>query len=181
MSDLPKSSRSQSPIDGIVVLFSAAVFLSAFLLFQVQPLIGKAILPWFGGTPGVWTTCMLFFQMLLCGGYLYSHMLTGKIPTHRQGQVHVTLLIVSLLLLQILPDPSWKPTGAEPPVCEFWPCCFQPLGCRTSRCQQPGRCCSDGSAKRGRPHRPIDCMHCRTPDHCWHCCRIRLSSSPRCG
>ncbi|HIK91244.1 MAG TPA: hypothetical protein EYG03_04530, partial [Planctomycetes bacterium] len=53
-------------------LFAAAIFISAFLLFQVQPLISKAILPWFGGAPGVWTTCLLFFQSVLFGGYAYA-------------------------------------------------------------------------------------------------------------
>ena len=53
--------------------YAAAIFVSAFLLFQVQPLVSKSILPWFGGTPAVWTTCMLFFQSLLFAGYAYAH------------------------------------------------------------------------------------------------------------
>ena len=81
------------------LLFAVAVFVSAFLLFQVQPLISKAILPWFGGTPSVWTTCMLFFQVLLCGGYLYSHLVTSRLTPRQQGLVHCGVLLISLAFL----------------------------------------------------------------------------------
>ncbi len=81
--------------------FALSIFLSAFLLFQVQPLIGKFILPWFGGSPGVWTTCMLMFQMLLLGGYAYAHWSTTRLSLRRQGQLHLLLLIISLLALPI--------------------------------------------------------------------------------
>ena len=101
---------------GTVVLFATTVFISAFLLFQIQPLISKAILPWFGGTPSVWTTCMLFFQTLLCGGYTYSHLLTDKLPTRWQAMLHVTLLVVSLAFLHILPSIDWKPDGHSSPT-----------------------------------------------------------------
>ena len=56
--------------------FALTIFFGAFLLFQIQPMIGKFILPWFGGGPGIWTTCLLFFQVLLLGGYAYAHALT---------------------------------------------------------------------------------------------------------
>ncbi len=101
---------------GTVVLFAMTVFISAFLLFQIQPLISKAILPWFGGTPSVWTTCMLFFQTLLCGGYTYSHLLTDRLPTRWQAMLHVTLLAVTLAFLNILPSIAWKPDGNESPT-----------------------------------------------------------------
>lgn len=98
------------------VLFTVTVFLSAFLLFQIQPLISRAILPWFGGAPGVWTTCMLVFQLLLCGGYLYSHLLTQRLSIVTQGTCHVLLLILTAVFLQVLPSLEWKPTAASPPV-----------------------------------------------------------------
>ncbi len=101
---------------GSGVLFATTVFVSAFLLFQIQPLISKAILPWFGGTPSVWTTCMLFFQTLLCGGYAYSHLLTAKLPTRWQAILHAALLVVSLAFLNILPSILWKPVAAESPT-----------------------------------------------------------------
>jgi hypothetical protein len=92
------------------------IFLSAFLLFQVQPLIGKVILPWFGGTPAVWMTCLLFFQVLLLGGYLYAHLLVDGLPVRWQGRVHLAVLLGSLALLPIAPDPSWKPAPGDNPL-----------------------------------------------------------------
>ena len=89
--------------------------LSAFLLFQVQPIISKFILPWFGGSPGVWTTCMLFFQIVLFAGYAYAHTLT-LLPRKWQGILHGLLLGAAIALLPIAPDAVWKPTGTEDPA-----------------------------------------------------------------
>ncbi len=99
-----------------MILYATTIFLSAFLLFQVQPLIAKLILPWFGGSAAVWTTCMLFFQVLLLAGYVYSHALTGIRQPSRQRLVHCVLLGICLLLLPIAPDASWKPTGGDDPM-----------------------------------------------------------------
>lgn len=85
------------------------------MLFQVQPLIGKFILPWFGGSPGVWTTCMLFFQVVLFAGYAYAHGLT-RLSTRWQGLVHGLLILCALTLLPITPDESWKPADGADPV-----------------------------------------------------------------
>ena len=95
--------------------YAALAFLSAFLLFLVQPLIAKAILPWFGGAPAVWTTAMLFFQLLLLGGYAYAD-LTSRLPPRRQALVHAALLLLSLAFLPIIPSAEWKPSGTEGPV-----------------------------------------------------------------
>ena len=95
--------------------YATTIFLSACLLFQVQPLIGKAILPWFGGTPAVWTTCMLFFQLLLLAGYAYAHLLSSRLSPRVQFIVHGGLLLCSLVFLPIGPSANWKPTGAEIP------------------------------------------------------------------
>ena len=62
------------------MLYAATIFLSSFLLFLVQPLIARLILPWFGGSAAVWTTCMLFFQTVLLAGYAYAHFLDAKVP-----------------------------------------------------------------------------------------------------
>lgn len=97
-------------------LYAAVVFLSALLLFLVQPLIGKAILPWFGGTPAVWTTCMLAFQVLLLGGYAYAHGLIRGRGRVVPAVVHVGLLLAAVCSLPILPDESWKPSGPEAPT-----------------------------------------------------------------
>src|SRR5579864_4442323 len=80
------------------LLFAATILVSAFLLFQVQPLIAKLILPWFGGSAAVWTSCMLFFQMELLGGYAYAHWLNDQ-PGRRQTIIHLGLLAASLLCL----------------------------------------------------------------------------------
>ena len=98
--------------------YALTIFLSAFLLFQVQPLIGKVILPWFGGTPAVWNTCMVFFQMLLLGGYAYAHWSIDKLTPRKQGLIHLVLLAVAVAVTAptILPGESWAPTGDESPI-----------------------------------------------------------------
>src|SRR6476659_8429733 len=83
---------------GDALLFAITVFLSAFLLFQVQPLISKLILPWFGGSPAVWTAAMLFFQLALFGGYLYAHLTTTYLKPRGQFVLHVGLLAVAAAL-----------------------------------------------------------------------------------
>jgi len=98
-----------------MLLFGCTIFLSAFLLFQVQPMIAKIILPWFGGTAAVWATCLLFFQVVLLLGYLYAHNLINRLAPRRQFFVHAALLALSLLLLPVTPDASWKPSGQEDP------------------------------------------------------------------
>jgi hypothetical protein len=97
-------------------LYALTIFTGAFLLFLVQPLIGKYILPWFGGSPGVWTTCLLFFQTLLLGGYAYAHLTTTKLRPKQQATLHLVLLVVSLAWLPIIPGAGWKPTGDEEPT-----------------------------------------------------------------
>lgn len=99
-----------------MALYALTIFLSSFLLFQVQPIIAKIILPWFGGSAAVWNTCMLFFQAALLGGYTYAHVLYERLPSNRQSVTHAALLGLSLLALPILPSASWKPEGAENPA-----------------------------------------------------------------
>jgi hypothetical protein len=99
-----------------MALYALTIFLSSFLLFQVQPIIAKMILPWFGGSAAVWNSCMLFFQMALLGGYTYAHLLFEKAPGRRQAQIHIVLLALSLATLPILPGASWKPAGGENPI-----------------------------------------------------------------
>jgi SAM-dependent methyltransferase len=97
-------------------LAAITVLIGAFLLFQVQPVISKIILPWFGGGPSVWTTCLLFFQVLLVGGYAYAHVLSRYVPIRRQAWVHGILVLLSLLTLPILPGETWKPTDVDYPM-----------------------------------------------------------------
>src|SRR5689334_13551120 len=96
-------------------LFALTIFASAFLLFLVQPIIAKQILPWFGGSAAVWTTCLVFFQSILLAGYAYAD-LTTRLGPRRQAMLHVVLLVVSLACLPILASTSWKPQRDEQPI-----------------------------------------------------------------
>jgi hypothetical protein len=84
-----------------VVLFALTVFVSAYLLFQVQPLISKFILPWFGGSPSVWTAAMLFFQCVLFGGYVYAHLVSHYASPRVQSWLHIALLVGAALLRSV--------------------------------------------------------------------------------
>jgi len=97
------------------MLYAGTIFASALLLFLVQPVMAKSILPWFGGSAGVWATCMLFFQVLLVGGYAYAHWIV-RLPPRIQAVIHTALLAVSLALLPISPAAWWKPLAADQPV-----------------------------------------------------------------
>lgn len=101
---------------------SVTIFLSAFLLFQVQPLIAKYILPWFGGGPAVWTACMLFFQVVLLGGYAYAHLISTRLSARAGGAVHIAALLVSFAFLPITPEAAiWKRADvAEPTGFILW-------------------------------------------------------------
>jgi hypothetical protein len=99
-----------------LLLYSATIFLSAFLLFSIQPIFAKLILPWFGGSSAVWTTCLVFFQTALLAGYLYAHLLTRRWNARRQAWVHTVLLAIALLLLPVMPGERWKPSGAGDPA-----------------------------------------------------------------
>ncbi len=99
-----------------LAIFGLTILLSAFLLFQVQPLVSKAILPWFGGSPAVWTTCMLFFQVVLFAGYVYAHLLQNRFSPRGQATVHLLLVLAAMALLPIAPSLNWKTAGIGSPV-----------------------------------------------------------------
>ncbi len=94
-------------------LFAATIALSALLLFLVQPIIAKQILPWFGGTAGVWSVCMVFFQSTLLAGYAYAHVLVRWLRPLQQFRLHAALLLGSLALLPIIPNAALKPVGGQ--------------------------------------------------------------------
>ena len=96
-----------------MLAFSLTIFWGACLLFLVQPLIARFILPWFGGGPAVWTTCMLFFQVLLLGGYAYAHFSISRLTPRRQVITHLSLLFLAVLLLPITPGDQWKPADGS--------------------------------------------------------------------
>jgi hypothetical protein len=104
------------------VRFAGSIFLSAFLLFQVQLILAKFLLPWFGGSPAVWTTCILFFQAFLLLGYAYAFFLDRRITPSGQFRLHGTFLLLAILGLglawfnggsPLLPSGDWKPVAAE--------------------------------------------------------------------
>lgn len=109
----------------LVFAYAVTAFLSAFLLFQVQLIVSKYILPWFGGSAAVWTTSMLVFQMLLLGGYVYSHFVSVRLSPRVQIRLHFGLLAASIILIvalstlwpsAITPATSWRPTNSANPV-----------------------------------------------------------------
>jgi hypothetical protein len=108
---IASQTRTRAPF----ALYAVTIFVGAFLLFQVQPLIAKFILPWFGGSPAVWTACMLFFQVALLAGYGYAHLALSRLG-RRQWIVHVALLAVTLATLPIVPGERWKPVTAADPT-----------------------------------------------------------------
>ena len=112
----PELGRPTWAILGLV--FASTILVSAFLLFQVQPLISKYILPWFGGSPSVWTTCMLFFQVTLFCGYAYAHVLSKHFSHRAQAIIHLTLIVVAIAIMlpSIAPATSWKPPDSSHPA-----------------------------------------------------------------
>lgn len=97
-------------------IYALIIFCSAFLLFQVEPILGKIIMPDFGGSAGVWIVCLVFFQIVLLLGYGYAHWLTRKFSPRAQVRIHTALLAASLLTLPILPKHGWEPSGPFHPA-----------------------------------------------------------------
>jgi len=96
-----------------MILLALTTFVSAFLLFLLQPIIAKQILPWFGGSAAVWSTCLVFFQAMLLAGYFYSDWTLRKLGIRKQAWLHLGLIVIALALLPIIPDAAWKPNGTE--------------------------------------------------------------------
>src|ERR1700733_5103148 len=99
-----------------MLLYALTILVSAFLLFQVQPIIAKIILPWFGGSAAVWTVCLLFFQVVLLLGYAYAHAVVRYLKPRTQTVLHGVLLVASVLVLPIYPGQALKPAGTTDPT-----------------------------------------------------------------
>jgi len=106
-------------------IYALTIFLGAFLLFQIEPIVAKYILPWFGGAPTVWTTCLLFFQTLLLAGYTYAHLICTKLSPRRQITIHLGLITICIVVMMfsallwkspIMPRASWKPVSEDFPA-----------------------------------------------------------------
>ena len=118
-------------------IYSLTILLSAFLLFQIEPLIAKYIQPWFGGAPSVWTTCLLFFQMLLLAGYTYAHLIGTRLAPRRQAIAHLMLIgtcVIAMILAAllwkspILPAAGWKTLSDAYPVARILMLLFASIG-----------------------------------------------------
>ena len=112
-----KTDRSLS----LIVLFAGTLFVSASLMFVLQPLFGKLLLPLLGGSPAVWNTCMVFYQSILFLGYLYAHTISTRFEPRRQIQIHAAVMLISLLALPVaLPENIAPPTDGNPTFWLFW-------------------------------------------------------------
>ncbi len=100
----------------ITLVFATTMALAGFLLFQVQPVLAKFILPWFGGSATTWIVCMLFFQVALLAGYAHAYAVTLPFRVSTQAKLQVIILALSLMLLPITPADTWKPIDASDPT-----------------------------------------------------------------
>lgn len=99
-------------------LFASTLVLSASLVFTVQPMFAKMVLPRLGGTPAVWNTCVVFFQLTLLAGYAYTHATIRWCGVRRQAWVHLVVLAIPILFLPIAIGPQWQPPPTAQPV--YW-------------------------------------------------------------
>lgn len=105
----------------LIILFATTLFVSASLMFVLQPMFGKALLPLLGGSPAVWNTCMVFYQTILFLGYLYAHYLSTSQPSHKQILIHVVVILVSCIALPLaLPANIQPPTQSNPTFWILW-------------------------------------------------------------
>ena len=109
----------QSTSIGVPILFAITLFVSALLLFLVQPMIAKMILPYLGGSPAVWNTCQVFFQAVLLVGYTYAHVSTGWLGVRKQGWLHMGIMLVPLAVLP-LSLRNWEPPNGDPIEWLWW-------------------------------------------------------------
>ena len=158
--------------------YALTIFTGAFLLFQVQPLIGKYILPWFGGGPGVWTTCMLFFQVLLLGGYAYAHFISRWLKPRAQAMVHLVLLAAALALLPITPGDAWKPHGGGNPTLQILALLAVSLGLPYFVLSATGPLMQQWFSRTRPACRLTGSTRCRTSARCWRWSATPSSSRP---
>ena len=156
-----------------MLLYALTILVSAFLLFQIEPIIAKLILPWFGGSANVWTTCLLFFQIVLLLGYLYAHAVVRYLRPKAQVALHIGLLAASLLALPVIPAAAWKPIGNEDPVFRILGLLAVTIGIPYFCSRPPGPWCKPGTRGATTAPFPIDCTRSRTRDRCSPCSAIR--------
>ena len=117
---IPSETKTDSRLS-LILLFAGTLFVSASLMFVLQPLFGKILLPLLGGSPAVWNTCMVFYQTILFLGYLYAHFVSTRFNYHRQIQIHALIIVISFLALPLgLPENTVPPTDNNPTLWLFW-------------------------------------------------------------
>ena len=154
-------------------LYAGVIFWSALLLLLVQPVLTRAILPWFGGSAGVWTTSMLFYQTVLLLGYLYAHLVTRRLPARAQVALHASLLIAACLLLPLRPSRRGSQLMARSPYPEFCFSCSPRPAFLISCSPRRAHCCRRGMRGPFGRTFPGACSQCRTQDLSRRCSPIR--------
>ena len=176
----PSLCYTQHGIDSLVTIGRAVCqhdLPQRFLLFQVQPLISRFILPWFGGGPAVWTTCLLFFQTVLFAGYAYAHASEHYLRPRARTVVHLTLIVAALLTLPITPSDGGSRRIAVIPPAASWRTARFASASPISSSRRPGRWSRPGSARvPGRS--PTGFTRCRISVRSW---RVQLSVRGRAG
>ena len=112
--DAPANADVKPASTGVVALFTSTLFVSAFLLFLVQPMIAKMVLPLLGGSPMVWNTCMVFFQIALLGGYTYAHLASRWCSARAQVALHAALLVLPFTVLPFMVQRDVVPPAGAP-------------------------------------------------------------------
>jgi hypothetical protein len=165
-----------------LVLFTATMFTGAALLFWVQPLFAKMVLPLLGGSPQVWNTALVFFQAELLAGYAYAHWLTRALAPLAQMGLHAGVLALAALFLPLAVAAGWEPDPAGVPVVWLLARSAPPSGCRSLRSRPRRRCCSAGSCAPGMltPTIRISCMAPAISAASLPCSAIRYCSNLRC-
>ena len=116
----PAEAKTEQSLS-LILLFAGTLFISASLMFVLQPLFGKLLLPLLGGSPAVWNTCMVFYQSILFLGYLYAHTLSTRFDQHRQIRIHAAVILISFLALPVaLPENTVPPTDSNPTFWLLW-------------------------------------------------------------
>jgi hypothetical protein len=104
------------PRNSVSILYGATIFSSSFLLLLIQPIFAKLILPWFGGSAAVWTTCLVFYQVALLAGYAYAFVVVRRLSPRWQAILHIVLLVAALAMLPVIPGAGWKPASSNDPT-----------------------------------------------------------------
>ena len=176
----PRAEPAERPVPAAVsspvrtLPYALALFLGSTLLFLLEPIAAKRLLPLLGGSAAVWTACLVFFQTALLLGYYLAHLLVTRTNRRAQVSAYVGLLALSVVQLLRAVDPAMR-ANVDRPIVSVRGCSPPSSACRSSRCRRRVRCCSRGSRARRREDLPThtDCSRSRTSVRSSRCWRIR--------